>query len=86
MAVKVDELIAAEVRKIKVSELQPGDITIQGMMDEHGISEAQARRIGDMVLGPLVIGGEMVKIKCRNPQGGGAINAWRLVVKNEKKG
>ena len=72
----IKKLIAEEVARYKLGQLQETDYTVERLMKEEGLSETQARGI----LNGLFKKGVFTKVKVQNPNGGARI-AYRPVKK-----
>ena len=73
----LNALVAREARRYRLEALQETDWTIQRVMQEHGLTEEQARKLLD----ELTSQGHFEKIRIANPNGGGTRIAYRPVEK-----
>lgn len=74
---ELNSLVAKEAGRYKLEPARETDWTIARAMEEHGLSEAQARKL----LERLTRQGRFEKVKVANPNGGPTRMAYRPVEK-----
>jgi predicted transcriptional regulator len=70
------------VARSKLEPAREGDWTVRRMMEEHALTETQARRVLEKLAASGLV--EKVKVLNPNPNGGGSCLAYRPVERKKK--